>query len=502
MRAAGVLEQRDAPARASSRRHGSSRAAGVLAAPDRGSRHAAEAEMVVRRPVRQVRSRPAAARLQGLSRRLPDLSRPDAGVLPQSRRAGRARLLAGAGRRPSPPNTRSPTDPNDQGEMVERTGRPADRFPSPFRTTRRRAPRYNAVPPDLSVIAKARGYRARLPRASSSIIFTQYQEHGADYIVALLHGLRGPARGRHVAAGHASTTNISPATPSRCRRRCRTAASTTPTARRRRVDQYARDVTAFLMWAAEPHLEARKRIGFQVIIFLLVLSGLLYFTKKKVWRRGRAEPGERVARAGSMPADVATCNRMRQPRRGRHEPMTKCVLGIIGGSGIYDLPGLEKVRAEDGHEPVGRAVGAAAGRRDRRPAGGVPVAPRQGPPAVALRHQLPRQYRRAQARRRHRSRLALGLRLVQGGAAARHLRAGRPVRRPHPQARELVLRQGLRRARLDGASGVAAAAHPSRGGSRGGRASRSCATAPTSAWKARSSPRWPRASPTSSSAIR
>ena len=49
------------------------------------------------------------------------------------------------------------------------------------------------------------------------------------------------------------------------------------------VDQYAKDVTAFMMWAAEPHLEARKRIGFQVMIFLLVFAGLLYFTKKKVW---------------------------------------------------------------------------------------------------------------------------------------------------------------------------------------------------------------------------
>jgi cytochrome c1 len=49
------------------------------------------------------------------------------------------------------------------------------------------------------------------------------------------------------------------------------------------VDQYSRDVTAFLMWAAEPHLEARKRIGFQVIIFLIVFAGLAYFTKKKVW---------------------------------------------------------------------------------------------------------------------------------------------------------------------------------------------------------------------------
>ena len=49
------------------------------------------------------------------------------------------------------------------------------------------------------------------------------------------------------------------------------------------VDQYARDVTAFLMWAAEPHLEARKAMGLKVMIFLIIFSGLLYYTKKKVW---------------------------------------------------------------------------------------------------------------------------------------------------------------------------------------------------------------------------
>ena len=49
------------------------------------------------------------------------------------------------------------------------------------------------------------------------------------------------------------------------------------------VDQYARDVSAFLMWAAEPTLDARHRLGFQVMIFLIVLTGLLYFTKKRVW---------------------------------------------------------------------------------------------------------------------------------------------------------------------------------------------------------------------------
>ena len=49
------------------------------------------------------------------------------------------------------------------------------------------------------------------------------------------------------------------------------------------VEQYSRDVTAFLVWVAEPHLEARKRIGFQVMIFLIVFAGLAYLAKKKVW---------------------------------------------------------------------------------------------------------------------------------------------------------------------------------------------------------------------------
>ena len=49
------------------------------------------------------------------------------------------------------------------------------------------------------------------------------------------------------------------------------------------VAQYAKDVTTFLMWAAEPHMEARKQLGLQVFVFLILLTGLLYFTKKKVW---------------------------------------------------------------------------------------------------------------------------------------------------------------------------------------------------------------------------
>ena len=49
------------------------------------------------------------------------------------------------------------------------------------------------------------------------------------------------------------------------------------------VAQYSHDVTTFLMWAAEPHMEARKRLGLQVFVFLILFAGLMYFTKKKVW---------------------------------------------------------------------------------------------------------------------------------------------------------------------------------------------------------------------------
>jgi ubiquinol-cytochrome c reductase cytochrome c1 subunit len=49
------------------------------------------------------------------------------------------------------------------------------------------------------------------------------------------------------------------------------------------VDQYAKDVAAFLMWAAEPHLVQRKATGFTVVIFLIIFAGLVYYTKKRIW---------------------------------------------------------------------------------------------------------------------------------------------------------------------------------------------------------------------------
>ena len=77
--------------------------------------------------------------------------------------------------------------PNDQGEMFERDGRPADRFPPPWPNENAARARYNAVPPDMSVIAKARSYERGFPWFIFDL-FTQYQEHGVDYLTALMMG--------------------------------------------------------------------------------------------------------------------------------------------------------------------------------------------------------------------------------------------------------------------------------------------------------------------------
>ena len=172
--------------------------------------------------------------------------------------------------------------PNDQGDMFEREGRPADYFPTPWPNENAARARYNGVPPDMSVLAKARGYERGFPWFIFDM-FTQFQEHGVDYIHALMTGYKEkPPAGftlpqgsfyNEYFPGHA----IAMPPPLSDKRIDYTDGSPTT------VDQFSKDVSAFMMWAAEPHMEARKRIGFQVMIFLIVLAGLLYFTKKKVW---------------------------------------------------------------------------------------------------------------------------------------------------------------------------------------------------------------------------
>jgi ubiquinol-cytochrome c reductase cytochrome b/c1 subunit len=172
--------------------------------------------------------------------------------------------------------------PNDQGEMFERPGRPADYFPPPFPNDQTARLAFGAVPPDMSVLAKARQYERGFPWFVVDI-FVPYQELGIDYIVALLKGYTPKPPDMTMPAGMQYNVYFPghaigmppPLTDGRV-----TYTDGAP----QTVDQYAKDIAAFLMWGAEPSLDARKRIGFQVIIYLLVLSCLLYFTKKKIWR--------------------------------------------------------------------------------------------------------------------------------------------------------------------------------------------------------------------------
>ncbi|MDZ4690674.1 cytochrome c1 [Terricaulis sp.] len=151
-------------------------------------------------------------------------------------------------------------DPNS-GQLTDRPGRISDRFRRPFpNEIAARASNGGAYPVDLSVITSAR-------------------HGGADYIYSLLTGYTGESQGLlyenpyfpgHLIAmppplGEGVVPYTDPNTP-------------------QTVEQYAADVTHFLQWAADPHMEERKRLGIVVLGFLLVLTALLYFAYKQVWR--------------------------------------------------------------------------------------------------------------------------------------------------------------------------------------------------------------------------
>ena len=166
--------------------------------------------------------------------------------------------------------------------MFEREGRPADRFPRPWANENAARTQYGAVPPDLSVMAKARTFERGFPWFIFDL-FTQYQEQGVDYLTALLQGYEDkPPANMKVPSG-LSYNKYFPGHVLAMPKPMEDGRVTYEDGSPQTLAQYSKDISAFLMWAAEPHMEARKRIGFQVMIFLIVLAGLLYFTKKKVW---------------------------------------------------------------------------------------------------------------------------------------------------------------------------------------------------------------------------
>jgi ubiquinol-cytochrome c reductase cytochrome c1 subunit len=175
--------------------------------------------------------------------------------------------------------------PNDNGDMFERPARPSDYWPSPFpNDNAARVANGGGLPPDMSVLAKARGNKWGFPRfVFDAFPGIAYQENGPDYIAALMSGYEdNPPKGvtlegtqqynvyfpgnkimmpKPLADGQVSYTDGTPQT----------------------VEHYSKDVSAFLMWLAEPTLDQRKKTGFRVLFVLFVLAGLLYATKKRVW---------------------------------------------------------------------------------------------------------------------------------------------------------------------------------------------------------------------------
>ena len=153
--------------------------------------------------------------------------------------------------------------PNDSGDMFERPGRPSDYIPSPYANDKQaRAANNGALPPDQSLIIKAR-------------------EHGADYVYAILTGFKenpnlklNPGQYyNEYFPGHA----ISMAPPLSEGLVIYNDGTKAP------IDQMARDVTTFLAWASEPEIEQRKRLGFKVLLYLLVMVGLFYATMRRIW---------------------------------------------------------------------------------------------------------------------------------------------------------------------------------------------------------------------------
>jgi ubiquinol-cytochrome c reductase cytochrome c1 subunit len=175
--------------------------------------------------------------------------------------------------------------PNDAGEMFTRKAVPSDHFPSPFPNEQAAAAANGgAAPPDMSLLAKARGVTRGFPQFIFDI-FTQYQEGGPDYIHALLTGYQEPPAGVEVAPGthynpyFIASAALAMAPP------LSDGQVTYDDGAPQTLDQYSRDVAAFLMFAAEPHLEERKRTGFMVMVFLAIFSILIYLTKKSVYAR-------------------------------------------------------------------------------------------------------------------------------------------------------------------------------------------------------------------------
>ena len=172
--------------------------------------------------------------------------------------------------------------PNDEGEMFTRPRLPSDPMPNPFPNVKAAAAANGGkAPPDLSLITKARG-----GGGDSAVRFSIAQPGGfaigSDYVYALLTGYTEPPADFDMPDGGSYNTYFpghviamaNPLSEDGVEYSDGTKAT---------VAQQAYDVTMFLSWAAEPELEDRKRLGVKVMLFLIVLTGLLFALKRKIW---------------------------------------------------------------------------------------------------------------------------------------------------------------------------------------------------------------------------
>ncbi len=156
--------------------------------------------------------------------------------------------------------------PNEDGEMFTRPGRLSDKFVSPFPNVKAAtAANGGAYPPDMSVLAKAR-------------------KGGADYIYSLLMGYEEAPAGSELDDGvyynkYMAGNKIKMSEP------IVDGSVEYIDGTKATKAQMAKDVTAFLVWSAEPHLEARHKMGFKVFFYLIILLTLVYMSKQKIWSR-------------------------------------------------------------------------------------------------------------------------------------------------------------------------------------------------------------------------
>ena len=172
------------------------------------------------------------------------------------------------------------SDVNDAGETKTRDGLPSDYFPSPFPNDgAAKAANGGALPPDLSLITKAReGWHGTFNQLINGI-------GGPQYVYSLLTGYEDAPKD----AGTVDGKYYNPYFQNGVWISMPTAGTLTDgfvkfdDGAPNKIDDEARDVSAFLAWTAEPKMEERKQTGFEVLIYLAILAGLLYAVKKKIW---------------------------------------------------------------------------------------------------------------------------------------------------------------------------------------------------------------------------